>query len=107
MWERNKLDREEDAAAKIERSIHHQAQALRLAAAVGALLGFVLLAQALVRVASLAAVEHPTLRALGMTREQLVAVGVARSSDDRRAGGGSGRRDRRRSLAAQPDRLGA
>jgi PPIC-type PPIASE domain/FtsX-like permease family len=75
-----KLDREEDAAAKIERSIHHQAQALRLAAAVGALLGFVLLAQALVRVASLAAVEHPTLRALGMTREQLVAVGVAQAA---------------------------
>jgi parvulin-like peptidyl-prolyl isomerase len=76
----NKLDREQDAAAKIERSIHHQAQALRLAAAVGALLGFVLLAQALVRVASLAAVEHPTLRALGMTREQLVAVGVAQAA---------------------------
>jgi len=76
----NKIEREKDAAAKIERSIHHQAQALRLAAAVGALLGFVLLAQALVRVASLAAVEHPTLRALGMTREQLVAVGVAQAA---------------------------
>jgi hypothetical protein len=76
----NTLDREQDAAAKIERSIHHQAQALRLAAAVGALLGFVLLAQALVRVASLAAVEHPTLRALGMTREQLVAVGLAQAA---------------------------
>jgi parvulin-like peptidyl-prolyl isomerase len=75
-----KFEREQDAAAKIERSIHHQAQALRLAAAVGALLGFVLLAQALVRVAALAAVEHPTLRALGMTREQLVAAGVARAA---------------------------
>jgi PPIC-type PPIASE domain/FtsX-like permease family len=74
------FEREQDAAAKIERSIHHQAQALRLAAAVGALLGFVLLAQALVRVASLAAVEDPTLRALGMTREQLVAAGVARAA---------------------------
>jgi hypothetical protein len=74
------LDREQDAAAKIQRSIHHQAQALRLAAAVGALLGFVLLAQALVRVASFAAAEHPTLRALGMTREQLAAVGVARAA---------------------------
>jgi hypothetical protein len=76
----NGFEREQDAAAKIERSIHHQAQALRLAAAVGALLGFVLLAQALVRVASFVAVEHPTLRALGMTREQLVAVGVARAA---------------------------
>jgi putative ABC transport system permease protein len=75
-----KVEREQDAAAKIERSIHHQAQALRLAAAVGALLGFVLLAQALLRVASLAAMEHPTLRALGMTREQLVAVGVAEAA---------------------------
>ena len=76
----NSLDREQDAAAKIERSIHHYAQALRLAAAVVALLGFVLLAQALVRVASFASVEHPTLRALGMTREQLVAVGVAQAA---------------------------
>ena len=32
------------------------------------------------RAASLAAVEHPTLRALGMTREQLLAVGVAEAA---------------------------
>ena len=74
------VDAEQDAAAKIERSIHHQAQALRLAAAVGALLAFVLLAQALVRVASFEALKNPTLRALGMTPEQLVAVGVARAA---------------------------
>jgi PPIC-type PPIASE domain/FtsX-like permease family len=74
------VDAERDAAAKIERSIHHQAQALRLAAAVGALLAFVLLAQALVRVASFSALESPTLRALGMTLEQLVAVGIARAA---------------------------
>jgi len=74
------LDAEQDAAAKIERSIHHQAQALRLAAAVGALLAFVLLAQALVRVASFSALKNPTLRALGVTPEQLVAVGVARAA---------------------------
>ncbi|TML14054.1 MAG: FtsX-like permease family protein [Actinobacteria bacterium] len=74
------IDAEQDAAAKIERSIHHQAQALRLAAAVGALLAFVLLGQALVRVASFEALKNPTLRALGMTPEQLVAVGVARAA---------------------------
>ncbi len=70
---------EQDDAAKIQRSIHHQAQALETSAAVGALLAFVLLGQALVRIASLAAARHPTLRALGMTRRQLVTVGVARA----------------------------
>jgi hypothetical protein len=74
------VDAEQDAAAKIERSIHHQAQALRLAAAVGALLAFVLLAQALVRLASFLALKDPTLRALGMTPEQFVAVGLARAA---------------------------
>jgi hypothetical protein len=68
---------EQDDAAKIQRSTHHQAQALEASAAVGGLLAFVLLGQALVRVASLAAARHPTLRALGMTRRQLVALGVA------------------------------
>ena len=70
---------EQDDAAKIQRSIHHQAQALEASAAVGALLAFVLLGQALIRVASLAAARHPTLRALGMTRRQLVALGVVRA----------------------------
>jgi hypothetical protein len=74
------VDLERDQAAKIERSIHHQAQALRLAAAVGALLAFVLLAQALVRMASFSALKNPALRALGMTDEQLVAVGVLRAA---------------------------
>jgi hypothetical protein len=73
-------DLEQDQAAKIERSIHHQAQALRLAAAVGALLAFVLLAQALVRMASFSASRNPALRALGMTDDQLVAVGVLRAA---------------------------
>ena len=74
------VDLERDQAAKIERSIHHQAQALRLAAAAGALLAFVLLAQALVRMASFSASKNPTLRALGMTDEQLFAVGVLRAA---------------------------
>jgi len=67
-------------AAKIQRSIHHQAQALRLATTVSALLALVLLAQALARVAAFAALQHPTLRALGMTRRQLAALGVARAA---------------------------
>src|SRR6476660_2171961 len=74
------IDLEQDQAAKIERSIHHQAQALRLAAAVGALLAFVLLAQALVRLAWLSASRNPVLRALGMSDDQLVAVGVLRAA---------------------------
>jgi parvulin-like peptidyl-prolyl cis-trans isomerase-like protein/FtsX-like permease family protein len=74
------VDREQDTAAKIQRSIHHQAQALRLAAALGALLALILLFQALVRTAAYAGLEHPTLRALGVTRYQLVAVGVARAA---------------------------
>ena len=74
------LDLEQDQAAKVERSIHHQAQALRLAAAVGALLAFVLLAQALVRLAWFSASKNPALRALGMTDDQLVAVGVLRAA---------------------------
>src|SRR5207245_3657119 len=82
------VDAEQDAAAKIERSIHHQAQALRLAAAVGALLAFVLLAQALARVAWFSALKNPTLRALGTTPEQLVAVGVARAAAIALPGGG-------------------
>ncbi len=66
-------------AAKIQRSINHQAQALWLAAGFGALLALLLLAPALVRLAALAAGAHRTLRALGMTRRQLLAVDVARS----------------------------
>jgi putative ABC transport system permease protein len=71
---------EQDDAAKIERSIHHQAQALMGSAAVAALLAFVLFGQALGRVASFAAARHGTLRALGMTRGQLIAIGVARAA---------------------------
>lgn len=74
------LDPESDPAAKIERSIHEQAQALRLAAAAGALLVFVLIAQAFARVASFAAAQQTTLRALGMSRDQLVALGAARAA---------------------------
>ena len=71
--------READDAAKIQPTIDHEAQALWLAAGFGALLALVLLASPLLRLASLAAAGHPALRALGMTRWQLVAVDVARA----------------------------
>ncbi|MFL5920966.1 MAG: FtsX-like permease family protein [Gaiellaceae bacterium] len=71
---------ESDDAAKIQRSLDHEAQALWLAAGFSALLALVLLAPALLRLAALAAGGHPTLRALGMTRRQLLAVDVVRAT---------------------------
>ena len=72
--------READDAAKIQPTIDHEAEALWLAAGFGALLALVLLASPLLRLASRAAAGHPALRALGMTRRQLVAVDVARAA---------------------------
>jgi PPIC-type PPIASE domain/FtsX-like permease family len=72
--------READDAAKIQRTIDHEAEALWLVAGFGALLALVLLASPLFRLASLAAAGHPALRALGMTRRQLVTVDVARAA---------------------------
>jgi FtsX-like permease family/PPIC-type PPIASE domain len=71
---------EGDDAAKIQRSLDHEAEALWLAAGFGALLALLLLAPALLRLAATAAAAHPTLRALGMTRRQLLAVDVARAA---------------------------
>jgi putative ABC transport system permease protein len=67
-------------AAKIQRSIDHQAEALWLAAGLGALLALLLLAPALLRLATLGAAAHPTLRALGMTRRELLMVDIARAA---------------------------
>jgi ABC-type lipoprotein release transport system permease subunit len=72
-----RLQRDENA--KVQHSIHLQVQALWLAVAVGTLLAFVLLAQALARVAAFATLDHPTLRAVGMSPRQFVALGVARA----------------------------
>jgi PPIC-type PPIASE domain/FtsX-like permease family/MacB-like periplasmic core domain len=66
-------------AAKIQRSIDHQAEALWLAAGFGALLSLLLLAPAILRLTSLAVPTHPTLRALGMTRRQLLLLDIARA----------------------------
>ena len=66
-------------AANVQRSIHLQAVALWL---LGGLLGLVtlgVLSQLLARQAFVEAAEHSTLRALGMTRGQLWAVGMVRA----------------------------
>jgi hypothetical protein len=64
----------------VQRSIDLQAGALLLLAAFGAAAALVLGGQALFRQALLEAAAHPTLRALGMTRAQLVALGAARAA---------------------------
>ena len=102
--EASSLNSEHEAAAKIQRSIHHQAQALRLAAAVGALLTFVLLAQALARVASFATAQHPTLRALGHDPPATVRPGGGARSGDRGACCCARRLNRCRALFAHADR---
>ncbi len=68
-----------DETARVQRSIHLQVQALRLAAALGGMVVLMLLFQALLRLAAFASLEHPILRAVGMTRKQLFALGMARS----------------------------
>ena len=62
----------------VERSLHLQAAALLLLAGLLALTGTVVLSQVLARQAFLETGERETLRAIGMTRPQLFAVGVAR-----------------------------
>ena len=72
--------RQTDDTAKIQPSVLHEAQALWIAAGFGALLALLLVAPAFVRLAAAAAADNPTLRTIGMTRAQLVAVDVARAA---------------------------
>ena len=65
---------------KVQRSIDLQAHALLLLTAFGAAAALLLGGQALFRQALLEAAAHRTLRALGMTRAQLVALGTARAA---------------------------
>jgi hypothetical protein len=69
-----------DSLPQVERSIDLQAQALRLLSGFGAAAALLLFGQALFRQALLESAAHPTLRALGMTRAQLVALGTARAA---------------------------
>jgi ABC-type lipoprotein release transport system permease subunit len=64
--------------AKLQSSIHIQAQALWILAALGGLALVLLVGQALARQTALESSDHPLLRSLGMTRGQLFALGVAR-----------------------------
>jgi FtsX-like permease family len=68
-----------DTLPKVRRSIDLQSQALRLLSALGAAAALLLVGQALFRQALIDSAAHPTLRALGMTRAQLIALGAARS----------------------------
>lgn len=56
----------------VERSVHLTAIIMRLAAGLAALAGIMVLGQFLVRRTSLGAIDTPVLRAVGMTRAQIV-----------------------------------
>jgi hypothetical protein len=67
-------------AENVNRSIHLNAVALRIVAALVALIALLVLSQLIARQASLDATESPILRALGMTRRQVSATGLLRSA---------------------------
>jgi ABC-type antimicrobial peptide transport system permease subunit len=67
-------------AENVQRSIHLQAVALRIVAALIALIALLVLSQLIARQASIEATESPILRALGMTRGQVSASGLFRSA---------------------------
>ena len=75
----NSVSDEAQRNENTERSLDLQATALWLLAGLLALTGFVVLSQALARQALLETGERDTLRAIGMTRHQLFAVGVLRA----------------------------
>jgi hypothetical protein len=64
---------------KVERSIDLQAKALRLLSGFAAVVALLLTGQALFRQATVESAAHPILRALGMTRGQLLLVGTLRA----------------------------
>jgi hypothetical protein len=69
----------ENAAATAQRAIHLQSVALLVFAALAALAGLLVIGQSLARQVQLDAVDYPTLRTIGMTRWQLVAVALVRA----------------------------
>src|SRR5206468_4654872 len=68
-----------DQSVNTQRSIHLQTVALWLLAGLLALTGTLVMTQLLVRQSYLEATEFADLRALGMSRPQLWAVGMARA----------------------------
>jgi hypothetical protein len=69
---------EQVQTAAVQRSIRLESQALWALSALVALAALAILGQALARQLYLESVELPTLRALGMSRVQLVALGMVR-----------------------------
>jgi hypothetical protein len=69
-----------DEVQFVNRSVHLQAIALWLFAALAGLAGVLIFAQSVARQTVLAGAENPTLRALGMTPNQLVGVAMARAA---------------------------
>ena len=67
-------------AANTERSIHLQAVALWLVAALLAVISVLVLGQLLARMSFLDSVEYRTLRALGLSRRMLLAIGLLRAA---------------------------
>src|SRR5690348_13550092 len=70
-----------------ERSIHPQAVALWLLAALFGVIGLLIVGQLLARLSFLEATEYGTLRALGMSRGQLMTACLARAAAIGAAGG--------------------
>lgn len=68
---------EHQQARKVEHAIHPEVVALALFALLVALFALVIIGQIFVRQVLVASADHPTLAALGLTRGQLGAVGMA------------------------------
>ena len=78
-FDRNSFTTLDTQHASTRRALELQAQALAMLAVLGGVAGLLVLAQALARQAYLDADDHATLRALGVSRAQLIAVTVART----------------------------
>jgi len=76
-----------DRIDKVERAIRPQATALALFALLAAVVGLFVVGQTLARQVHLESTEYPILRALGMTRGQLVAISAVRVGSAALAGG--------------------
>lgn len=74
----NDFNLDSDRTAKVQRAIRPQAVALAVFAGLAAIAGLLIVGQILTRQIFLESTEHPTLRALGMTRRQLVLTVAAR-----------------------------
>jgi len=74
------LSVQRELAEIVDRSLHTQAVALRLLALLTALAGILIVGQLLARLTFLESTDHPVLSALGMSRRERLAVGLARAA---------------------------